>query len=183
MPGVLQRAAKGVDLGFIRPAWFLHHNHAKDAGSVSLYLLHFWIIWYKGIFVCITCITIILKPSYVPTYVCNLQFVPTASCISPSVVLFQLLAIGLCQWHHQCRQDLGRQSLKCWYRSCQHRMNTCGCLLKGVPSFFATPGVWTFIQGWCCTILWVTKAVTGAIKASKLKEDQQHVVGANVQGR
>ena len=57
---------------------------------------------------------VILKPSDVPTlYVNFCQF--TSSCISPSVVLSQLLAIGLCQWHHQRCQDLGRQSLKCWY--------------------------------------------------------------------
>lgn len=113
---------------------------------------------------------VILKPSDVPTLYVNLcQF--TSSCISPSVVLSQLLAIGLCQWHHQRCQDLGRQSLKCWSRSCQHLMKTCSCLLQGLPSFLATQGVWTFIQGWCCTVPRVTKAVTGAIKAGKLQED------------
>lgn len=108
----------------------------------------------KGIFVCIT-----------HTLICN------SLTKWHTHVLSQPLAIGLCQWHHQCCQDLGRQSLKCWSRACQHLMKTCSCLLQGLPPFFATQGVWTVIQGWCCTVPRVTKAVTGAIKASKLQED------------
>lgn len=118
MPGVLQRASEGAGLGFIRAAWFLNRIHGKDAGSVLLRIFATFSNMTKAyLFASHVFLFVILKPSDVPTYtctICNLcQF--TSSCISPSVVLSQLLAIGLCQWHHQRCQDLGRQSLKCWY--------------------------------------------------------------------